>query len=75
MCLANLQHVGVDVETDVGEILLSTEPWDVPAYLVDRDKTVTRHTHSETFYADFKTCCVYSVKPLTEKICVLIITL
>lgn len=37
--LADLQHIGVDMEADVGEVLLRTESWDVTAYLLGRGKT------------------------------------
>lgn len=36
--LADLQHVGVDVETDVGEVLLATESQDVTADLLEEDR-------------------------------------
>lgn len=31
--LCELQDIGVDMETDIGEVLLPTESWDVTAYL------------------------------------------
>lgn len=40
--LADLQKVGVDVETDVGEVLLATESWDVTDYLLDENKQTNK---------------------------------
>ena len=34
--LADFQHVGVDMEADVGEVLLLRESWDVTARLLSR---------------------------------------
>lgn len=41
--LADLQHVGVDMETDIGTVVLATESRDVTAYL--KVKTESRNPH------------------------------
>lgn len=34
--LAEIQHIGVDMEADVGQVLLQIDSWDVTAYGLDR---------------------------------------
>lgn len=42
--LADLQHVGVDMEADAGEVLLRAEPWDVADYLLENVGNNVSHT-------------------------------
>lgn len=34
--LAEIQHIGVDMEADVGQVLLQTDSWDVTVHVLDR---------------------------------------
>lgn len=44
--LADLQHVGVDMEADAGEVLLRAEPWDVADCLLENVGNNVSHTHT-----------------------------
>lgn len=49
--LADLQNIGVDLEADVGEVLLRTDSWDVTAYLLGRWRQKKRKKYVTHFEA------------------------
>lgn len=69
--LADLQHIGADMEADVGEVLLRTESWDVTDYLLGRGRwknagDSVSHTNTSNrlkpIIAPQETLCIIQIK-------------